>query len=115
MPATALRCRNCETDHALENVGVCSRCWGPLDPVYDRDRTVTREQIEAGPPSMWRYADLLPVAPPPGQRLAPGLTPLVRVDRLAEQVGVRELWLKLDTANPTHSFKDRPVAVATAK
>ena len=115
MPATALRCRNCETDHALEAVGVCSRCWGPLDPVYDRDRPVTREGIEAGPPSIWRYADLLPVAPPAEQRLAPGLTPLVRADRLADEVGVGELWLKLDTANPTHSFKDRVVAVATAK
>jgi threonine synthase len=118
LPATALRCRNCETDHALEAVGVCSRCWGPLDPVYDREqlaRTVTHERIEAGPPSIWRYADLLPVAPPDVPRLAPGFTPLIRVDRLAEHVGVRELWLKLDTANPTHSFKDRVVAVATAK
>ena len=115
MPATALRCRNCETDHALEAVAVCTRCWGPLDPVYDPGRTVTREGIEAGPPSIWRYADLLPVAPPAEQRLAPGLTPLVRADRLADEVGVGELWLKLDTANPTHSFKDRVVAVATAK
>jgi threonine synthase len=115
MPATALRCRNCETHHALEAVGVCPRCWGPLDPVYSADRVVTRERIEAGPPSIWRYADLLPVEAPAEQRLAPGLTPLVRVDRLAERVGVGELWLKLDTANPTHSFKDRVVAVATAK
>ncbi len=117
MPATALRCRNCETDHALEAVGVCPRCWAPLEPVYDREQLerVTRERIAAGPPSIWRYADLLPVAAPAQQRLAPGLTPLVRADRLAEEVGLRELWLKLDTANPTHSFKDRVVAVATAK
>jgi threonine synthase len=118
LSATALRCRSCETDHALEAVGVCSRCWGPLDPVYDRGelaRTVTRETIVAGPPSLWRYAPLLPVAPPAEQRLAPGLTPLVRAPRLAEAVGVGELYLKLDTANPTHSFKDRVVAVAAAK
>jgi threonine synthase len=117
LPATALRCRNCETDHALEAVGVCPRCWAPLEPVYDREQLerVTRERIAAGPPSIWRYADLLPVAAPAQQRLAPGLTPLVRADRLAEEVGLRELWLKLDTANPTHSFKDRVVAVATAK
>jgi threonine synthase len=97
---------------------VCARCFGPLDPVYDRDeqrRTVTREAIAAGPPSIWRYAGLLPVAPPQEPRLAPGLTPLVRAPRLAEAVGVGELWLKLDTANPTHSFKDRVVAVACAK
>jgi threonine synthase len=118
LSATALRCRNCETDHALEAVGVCSRCWGPLDPVYDRGelaRTVSRDSIAAGPPSLWRYAPLLPVEPPAEQRLAPGLTPLVRAPRLAEALGLGELYLKLDTANPTHSFKDRVVAVATAK
>ncbi|MBV8561948.1 MAG: threonine synthase [Actinobacteria bacterium] len=118
MPATALRCRVCETHHPLDPVGVCSKCFGPLDPVYDREeqrRTVSRESIEAGPRSIWRYADLLPVAAPAEQRLAPGLTPLVSAPRLAEALGVRELWLKLDTANPTHSFKDRVVAVAAAK
>ncbi|HET8894726.1 MAG TPA: threonine synthase [Gaiellaceae bacterium] len=118
MPATALRCRICETEVSLEPVGVCARCFGPLDPVYDRDeqrRTISRESIAAGPPSIWRYASLLPVAPPAEQRLPPGLTPLVAAPRLAAALGVRELWLKLDTANPTHSFKDRVVAVACAK
>ncbi|MGH3040018.1 MAG: threonine synthase, partial [Gaiellaceae bacterium] len=118
MPATALRCRNCQTELALEGIGSCPRCFAPLEPVYDRDeliRTATRERIESGPPSIWRYAPFLPVAAPADQRLAPGLTPLVRAPRLAEAVGVRELWLKLDTANPTHSFKDRVVAVACAK
>ena len=65
MPATALRCRVCETQYALDPIGVCARCFGPLDPVYDRDeqrRTVTRESIAAGPRSIWRYAPLLPVA-----------------------------------------------------
>jgi threonine synthase len=86
--------------------------------VYDRDeqrRVVTRERIEAGPRSIWRYADLLPVAPPAEPRLAPGCTPLVQAPRLADALGIGELWLKLDTANPTHSFKDRVVAVACAK
>ena len=67
MPATALRCRVCETQFPLDPIGVCARCFGPLDPVYDRDeqrRTVTRESIAAGPQSIWRYAPLLPVAPP---------------------------------------------------
>ena len=118
MPATALTCRVCETQYPLDPIGVCSRCFGPLDPVYDRDeqrRTVTRESIAAGPPSLWRYAPLLPVEPPAEQRLPAGWTPLVRAPRLAEALGLGELWLKLDTANPTHSFKDRVVAVATAK
>lgn len=118
MPAQALRCRICETHYGLDPVGVCARCFGPLDPVYDWDelrRSVSRESIAAGPPSIWRYAPLLPVQAPAEQRLAPGLTPLVPAPRLAAEVGVGELLLKLDTANPTHSFKDRVVAVAAAK
>jgi threonine synthase len=118
VPALSLRCRACGTEVGLEAVGVCARCFGPLDPVYDQDTvraTFTRESVEAGPPSMWRYAPLLPVEAPVEARLAPGLTPLVRAPRLAGEVGVGELYLKLDTANPTHSFKDRVVAVAAAK
>jgi threonine synthase len=71
--------------------------------------------IERGPRSIWRYAPLLPVAAPVAPRLAPGLTPLVPAPRLASALGIGELYLKLDTANPTHSFKDRVVAVAAAK
>jgi threonine synthase len=118
LSATALRCRICDAEHELEAVGTCSRCFGPLDPVYDWDdvgRAFTREAVAAGPASIWRYAPLLPVDAPAEPRLAPGLTPLVRAPRLADELGVAELWLKLDTANPTHSFKDRVVAVAAAK
>ncbi|GIU94843.1 MAG: threonine synthase [Gaiellaceae bacterium] len=118
MPAISLRCRVCEQEHGLEPIGVCSRCFGPLDPVYDWDalrESVSAETIASGPPSLWRYADLLPVAAPAEPRLAPGLTPLVRAPRLATALGVGEVWLKLETANPTHSFKDRVVAVAAAK
>jgi len=118
MPATSLRCRSCATEYALEDLGTCTACFAPLDPVYDWDelaRTVSRETIAAGPASIWRYAPLLPVEAPAAARLAPGFTPLVRAPRLADEAGVGELWLKLDTANPTHSFKDRVVAVAAAK
>lgn len=118
MSALCLRCRVCEREHSLEAIGVCAKCWGPLDPVYDKEalrHSLTRELIEAGPPSLWRYAPLLPVTPPAEQRLAPGFTPLVAAPRLAAALGVGTLYLKLDTANPTHSFKDRVVAVAAAK
>jgi len=94
------------------------RCFGPLEPVYDWSavaREVSREQIEAGPPSLWRYASLLPVAPPPDAAGGPGWTPLVSAPRLASELGVGELYLKLDHCNPTHSFKDRVVGVASAK
>ena len=118
MSALSLSCRVCATEHPLVAIGTCSRCFGPLDPVYDWDRlraTVTRERFASGPPSIWRYGDLLPVDAPEEPRLAPGFTPLVPAPRLAEELGVGELWLKLDTANPTHSFKDRVVAVAARK
>jgi threonine synthase len=118
LPAQSLRCRSCASEYPLEDVGSCPACFGPLDPVYDWDalaRAVTRETIAAGPASIWRYAALLPVEAPQVARLAPGLTPLVPAARLAEELGLRELWLKLDTANPTHSFKDRVVAVAAQK
>ena len=114
----SLRCRACEAEYPLDPIGVCARCFGPLEPVYDTEglrRDLSRESIEAGPPSLWRYAPLLPVAPPAEQRLAPGLTPLVTAPRLAAALGIETLYLKLDTANPTHSFKDRVVAVACAK
>ena len=118
MPALSLSCRVCATEHPLDAIGSCSRCFGPLDPVYDWDSlraNVTRERLAAGPASSWRYEELLPVAAPEEPRLAPGFTPLVPAPRLAEEIGVGELWLKLDTDNPTHSFKDRVVAVAARK
>jgi threonine synthase len=100
---------------------VCERCFGPLEVAYDfsaLDAESAKRKIQAGSAGIWRYADFLPFASgPPAQRsaLEPGLTPLVRADRLAEQLGLGELWIKNDAANPTHSFKDRVVAVALAK
>jgi threonine synthase len=118
MSALSLSCRVCETEHPLEATGTCTRCFGPLDPTYDWNALrarVSRASIEAGPDSIWRYADLLPVEAPEDARLAPGMTPLVPAPRLAGELGIGEVWLKLDTANPTHSFKDRVVAVAARK
>ena len=114
----ALRCRVCESDYPAVASGVCVRCFGPLEPVYDWSTVagrVSRERIEAGPRSLWRYEDLLPVAAPADAAAGPGWTPLVPAPRLARALGVGEVLLKLDHANPTHSFKDRVVAVAAAK
>jgi threonine synthase len=112
-----IRCRVCETQYEPVAVGICVRCFGPLEPVYDWDALrgrVTRESIARGPRSIWRYADLLP-AVNTADPLAPGFTPLVEAPRLARELGIGQLLLKLDIANPTHSFKDRVVAVAAAK
>ena len=116
--ALSLSCRVCATEHPLEAVGTCRKCFGPLDPVYDWDRAARHGH--AGAPRGRPSVDLAlrgpaPVEAPDEPRLAPGFTPLVPAPLLAEEVGVRELWLKLDTANPTHSFKDRVVAVAARK
>ncbi|GAA3386574.1 threonine synthase [Cryptosporangium minutisporangium] len=116
-PARVLRCRNCSAEFPLIAVHACAECFGPLEVGYDADAlaSVTREQIEAGPQNIWRYAPLLPVGQNPDDRvtLNPGLTPLVRADRLAEAIGLNApLWVKDDSANPTHSFKDRVVSLA---
>ena len=117
--ATALRCKECERVEPLTAAYVCEYCFGPLEVLYDPERlaeTASRERIAAGPPSLWRYRDLLPAAPAdPTSGLQAGFTPLVRAPRLAERLGLRDVWVKNDTANPTHSFKDRVVSVALAK
>src|SRR6476469_1699904 len=118
MAVEALRCRVCEAEYPAVASGICLRCFGPLEPVYDWDRVAreaTRERIEAGPRSLWRYEALLPTAAPEHAAGGPGWTPLVRAPRLAAALGIGELMLKLDHTNPTHSFKDRVVAVAAAK
>ena len=81
----------------------------------DFDAAEAKRKIQAGPADIWRYADFLPLAERPRDPVQPGLTPLVRADRLAERLGLGEVWIKNDAANPTHSFKDRVVAVALAK
>ena len=118
MAVETLRCRVCEAEYPAVASGSCARCFGPLEPVYDWDelaRTVTRQSIEAGPRSLWRYEALLPTTAPANVMGGPGWTQLVSAPRLASAVGVGEVLLKLDHTNPTHSFKDRVVGVAAAK
>ena len=124
MAAEKLRCKECGTGYGLEARYVCERCFGPLEVVYDHttidDVAAARRRIGAGGSDVWRYADFLPLGQrPPGHGAGAGLpagwTPLIRADRLAERLGLREVWVKNDAANPTHSFKDRVVAVAAAR
>jgi threonine synthase len=118
MPVTALLCKECQATYPLEARYACETCFGPLEVSYDHsslDPESAKRRIQAGPPSIWRYSDFLPFAEPPRTALAAGVTPLVRADRLAERLGLGEVWVKNDAANPTHSFKDRVVTVALAK
>ena len=118
-PVTGLRCRNCGAGYDLAPVATCAACLGPLEIAYDESRFAhgieLRQIIEAGPRSIWRYAPLLPVAPYPRAMEGVGLTPLQRADNLAAILGLRHLYIKNDALNPTHSFKDRVVAMAVAQ
>jgi threonine synthase len=137
MAVSHLQCKECKAQYPLEALYVCETCFGPLEVVYDHARTsddvaALRRRIQGGPQNIWRYADFLPTTaygrgapgdPPvtsPGGGstrvgLPAGYTPLIRADRLAERLGLREVWVKNDAANPTHSFKDRVVSVAVAR
>jgi threonine synthase len=129
MAASHLECKECRAEYPLEALYVCERCFGPLEVAYDhsglgRDIGELRRRIQGGPQNIWRYADFLPLAggpPGPSARLASrvglpaGCTPLIRADRLAARLGLGEVWVKNDAANPTHSFKDRVVSIATSR
>ena len=113
-----LRCRECGRGFPAEALHVCDFCFGPLEVAYDYEAIragISRESIAAGPRTMWRYGDLLPVDAAAPIDLGAGFTPLVRAERLGAELGLKELWIKDDTANPTGSFKDRVVSVALTK
>jgi threonine synthase len=109
-----LRCRECGREYPAEPIHVCEYCFAPLEVVYDYDEirsVISPERIAAGPRSIWRYADLLPGSEKRVD-LGAGFTPLVPAPRLGAELGLHDLWIKNDTVNPTHSFKDRVVSVA---
>jgi threonine synthase len=115
----ALKCRECGREYPLTANHVCEFDFGPLEVVYDYDRiktVLTKAVIQSRPKSMWRFRELLPVAGEPTVGLEVGGTPLIKADRLARRLGIRELWIKNDTVNyPTLSFKDRVVSVALSR
>jgi threonine synthase len=114
-----LRCHVCHTPFPAEALFVCDRCFGPLEAVYDyaaARRTMTREAVAARPRNLWRYRELLPITGHPRTGHTSGMTPLVRADRLAARLGVRDLYVKDDGVNhPTMSYKDRVVSVAATR
>ena len=114
-----LRCKECESEYGIEPRTVCDLDFAPVEVTYDYEAMkgrVTRQSIEAGPRSLWRYRDLLPIAGEPAVGLNSGFTPLIKADKLAAELGVKELYIKDDSANyPTFSYKDRVVSVALTK
>src|SRR5919199_1359414 len=113
-----LKCRECGARLPLMATYVCEQCFGPLEVEYDYGivrEIISPERIARGPHSMWRYRDLLPIERDEVVDIGGGFTPLVRADNLARALGLRELWIKNDSVNPSYSFKDRPVSVAASK
>ena len=113
-----LRCRECDRTYPVEPLNVCDFCFGPLEVVYDYasiGKSISRESISSGPLTMWRYHELLPVNSEYVLDMGTGFTPLVRAKNLGRALGLDNLYIKNDSVNPTFSFKDRVVSVATAK
>ena len=111
--AVHLVCRECRATQPLGPSYACQECFGPLEIGYEFPQ-VTRAEIEAGPKNIWRYQALLPVPTDiaSSPNMEPGFTRLIKADNLARELGIRTLWVKDDSGNPTHSFKDRVVAIA---
>ena len=116
---TGLQCSICKTPFAAEALYVCDQCLGPLEVTYDveaQKRAITREVIASRAPSLWRYRELLPIDGDPKTGLRSGFTPLVRASRLADELGMDELYIKVDSVNhPTLSYKDRVVPIAATR
>ncbi|MBI5056651.1 MAG: threonine synthase [Nitrospirae bacterium] len=114
-----LKCRECGREYPVDPIYVCEFCFGPLEVVYDYKeikKVLTKEKILSRPQNLWRYKELLPIDGEPTSGLQSGFTPLVKADKLAKIIGVKELYIKDDTVtHPTLSFKDRVVAVALSK
>jgi threonine synthase len=116
--ATNLRCRECHREYPLAAIHVCEFCFGPVEVTYDYDairKSVSRQSIAAGPASLWRYRDFLPVEADSAIDIGAGFTPLIRAKNLGKALGLNNLYIKNDTMNPTWSFKDRVVTVAASR
>jgi len=113
-----LQCRECKSEYPIEPLNACEICFGPLEVAYNYDsiaKAVSRESIESGPQTMWRYHDFLPVEKEAAIDISTGFTPLIHAKNLGHQLGLDYLYIKNDSVNPTFSFKDRPVSVTATK
>ena len=116
--AQSLRCRECSRDYPLEALHVCEFCFGPLEVVYDDEairKDVSREKIASRPSTLWRYREFLPCDADTAVDIGAGFTPLIHAKNLGKALGLPNLYIKNDTVNPTWSFKDRVVAIASSR
>jgi threonine synthase len=114
-----LKCRECGREYGVAPIYVCEFCFGPLDVVYDYKnikKVFTKKKLEKREKNLWRYRELLPIDNDPQAGLNSGFTPLLKVDKLAQELGVKTLFIKDDSViHPSLSFKDRVVAIALTK
>ncbi len=113
-----LACRECGRAFPVEPLYACDFCFGPLEVKYDYEavrKSISRQKIADGPQTIWRFDDLLPVSREKAVNIGAGMTPLLKADNLGRELGLHNLWIKNDAVNPSYSFKDRVVSVATTK
>jgi len=113
-----MRCRECAREYPVEPQNVCEFCFGALEVAYDYEaiaKTISRERIAQGPYTIWRYHDLLPVNAEEAVDIGTGFTPLIKAGNLGRLLGLKHLYIKNDSVNPSYSFKDRVVSVASTK
>ena len=116
--AKGLFCKECGRDYPIEPINVCDFCFGPLEVTYDYEsiaNNISRDKIVKGPHSMWRYSDFLPVDTENAVDINAGFTPLIKSENMGKSLGLENLYFKNDSVNPSFSFKDRVVAVASTK
>ena len=116
--AKGLFCKECGRDYPIEPINVCDFCFGPLEVTYDYEsiaNNISRDKIVKGPHSMWRYSDFLPVDTANAVDINAGFTPLIKSENMGKSLGLENLYFKNDSVNPSFSFKDRVVAVASTK
>ena len=114
----SLKCRECLEEYPIEPINVCEFCFGPLEVDYDYDlikKNISKDKIKSGPLTIWRYKDLLPIENQNIIDIGTGFTPLTKATNLGKSLGLNNLYIKNDSVNPTFSFKDRVVSVATTK
>ena len=114
----SLKCRECPEEYEISPKYVCDMCFGPLEISYDWKeikKSVNKDSITNGPKSIWRYKSLLPIDGNDVIDIGTGFTPLISADNLSNFLGLKKIWIKNDSVNPTYSFKDWVVSVASTK
>ena len=115
MGRTSLQCRECKKEYESTFKYICDECFGPLDVKYDFP-SVSKDTFLGREKTYWRYFELLPIEQKSNiVSIDAGMTPLTKAEKLGKKLGLKNLYIKNDSVNPTFSFKDRPAGIAVSK